>query len=99
MDGFIQRVKNSIAVSGLGFEKPSIGAWWTILLLPSALAQGSESRIYSHKVCMYVCGGSHSGMLRRILLHTIGIGHMCSHSLTHSDMLDSDIDHRQRAFL
>jgi len=26
-------------------------------------------------------------------------GHMCSHSLTQSDMLDSDIDCRRQAFL
>ena len=46
------------------------------------------SRIYSHKVRMYVRaymrGGSRSGMLRGMSLHTIGIGigHMC---VTQSD--------------
>ena len=60
-------------------------------LLPSALALGPESRIYSHKVRTYVRGGSRSGMSRGMLLHTIGIQAICeSHSLTHSDMLDSD---------
>ena len=59
--------------------------------LPSALALGPESRIYSHKVRTYVRGGSRSGMSRGMLLHTIGIQAICeSHSLTHSDMLDSD---------
>jgi len=65
-------------------------------LLPSALTRGSESRIYSHKVCMYICGGSRSGMSRGMLLHTtgIGIGHMC---VTQSDTLDSDRG-RRRSF-
>ena len=31
-------------------------------LLPRELARGSETRIYSHKVRMYVRGGSRSGM-------------------------------------
>ena len=58
------------------------------VLLPSALARGSESRVYSHKVRVYirayVRGGSCSGMSRGISLHTIGIGigHMC---VTQSD--------------
>jgi len=62
--------------------------------LPSALARGSESRIYSHKVRMYVHayvrGGSRSRMSCRMSLHTIGKAICASHSLTHSDMLDSD---------
>jgi len=52
--------------------------------LPSALVRGSESRIYSHKVRMYVRayvrGGSRSGMSRRMSLHTIGI--QCSKQST-----------------
>ena len=71
------------------------------ILLPSALARGSESRIYSHKVRIYVSGGSRSAMSRGMSLHTgsgytIGTRHgpypiHASHSLTHSDTLDSDI--------
>ena len=69
-----------------------------ITLLPSALARGSESRIYSHKVRMYVRGGSRSGMSRGMSLHTKEVGRLyagvcVSRSLTHSDTLDSDIDH------
>jgi len=62
--------------------------------LPSALARGSESGIYSHKVHIrtYVRGGSRSGMSRGMSLHTIGIGIMC---VTHSYMLD----HGQRRSL
>jgi len=44
----------------------------------------------------YVHDGSLSGMLRKMLLHTIDIGHMASHSLTHSYTLDSDIDRKRR---
>jgi len=63
--------------------------------LPSALARGSESRIYSHKVRMYVRtyvrGGSSSGMSRGMLLHTIGHTAICvSHSLTHLDRCTDD---------
>jgi len=36
----------------------------------STLARGSEARIYSHKVCMYVRGGSRSGMSCGMSLHT-----------------------------
>ena len=60
------------------------------LLLLSALVRGSELRIYSHKVCMYVRGGSRSGMSRGTSLHTIERGRsyagMCaSRSLAYSD--------------
>ena len=51
-------------------------------LLLKALARGPELRIYSHKVRMYVSGMSRSGMSQEMLLHTIGIGHMC---ITQSD--------------
>ena len=44
--------------------------------------RGCEWRIYSHKVHMYIRGGSRSGMSHRMSLHTIGIGHMC---VTQSD--------------
>jgi len=47
--------------------------------LPSALARGSELRIYSHEVCRYT----------RTLWVTL---RNVTHSLTHSDTLDSDID-------
>ena len=65
--------------------------------VPSALARGSESGIYSHKVQYvrtyvrtYVRGGSRSGMSHGMSLHTIDVGH--TQGLIHSDTLDSDID-------
>jgi len=36
------------------------------------LVRGSESGIYSHKVRMYVRGGSRSGMSRGMSLHATG---------------------------
>ena len=50
-----------------------VHAWLNLImtvLLPSALARGSESGIYSHKVRTYVRGGSRSGMSRGMSLHT-----------------------------
>jgi len=61
-------------------------------LLPSALARGSESRIYSHKVRTYVRGGSRSGMSRRMSLHTTDLaGHMqgyVRHTYLHVDTFE-----------
>jgi len=73
--------------------------------LPSALARGSELRIYSHQVRMYVraCvrtwrGGSRSGMSRGMSLHTTcaDVGHT-GQGLTHSDTLNSDLDRGRRS--
>jgi len=48
---------------------------------------------------MSLCGGSRSGMSHGMSLHTIGIGHVCIAQSVSSDMLDSDIDLRQRCSL
>ena len=64
-----------------------------IILLPSALARGSESRIYSHKVCMYVRTYvvGHAQECHAECCYIPLVWAICvSHSLTHSDMLDSD---------
>ena len=48
-----------------------------VIPLPSALVRGSELRIYSHKVHVYIhtyiCGGSLSGMSRGMSLHTCAL--------------------------
>ena len=59
-----------------------------IILLPSALARGSESRIYSHKVCMYVCTcmvGYTQECHAECCYIPLVWGICASHSLTHSD--------------
>ena len=72
-----------------------------IVSLPSALGEAlNRGSILTKYVCTYVRGGSHSGMSHGMSLHTIDIGRpyagICaSHSLTHSDTLDSDIDRRR----
>ena len=73
-----------------------------IVSLPSALGEAlNRGSILTKYVCTYVRGGSHSGMSHGMSLHTIDIGRpyagICaSHSMTHSDTFDSDIDRRQQ---
>ena len=45
---------NCVPCLGLAVKSPWLKPGRPFLLLPSTLARGSESRIYSHKVCMYV---------------------------------------------
>jgi len=57
--------------------------------LPSALAQGSESRIYFHKVHMYVVV-TLKNVTQNVITYIVKA--ICaSHSLTQSDTLDSDV--------
>jgi len=70
-------------------------------LLLSAFAWGSESRIYSHQVRMYVHGGSHSGMSHGTL-HTIGTRYRyrphVRHTVSHIQICSTQIDGRTTAF-